>query len=268
MFTILLSMMGALFLVQADPAKPKDGMKEPKYDFSLHLSVDRAVDFALRQEDKVTGKLVEKIYKADSIDQFMKNYPEVAKKYRIDRFLQCDDLPCLDVRDSDKKYEEWKLKFDKHWFWDRSHPDDIENWFGDLPKALQTDDLRHWFEEQRAGFEKFRQLHPTIDLDRGVGEGASNVRPALGVLIAPVGDTLAFQLGFKTVEGIVFASVKKDSLADRSGIRMNDIALKINGKVIPNTAFFQTEVSSSLKEFVLDILRQGKHETITVQCER
>ena len=84
-------------------------------------------------------------------------------------------------------------------------------------------------------------------------------------MIAPVGDTLANQLGFEKVEGVIIAEVKSGSLAERSGLRMNDIVIKINGKSIPDTAFFQKEVSASGEGFPLEILRRGKHETIKIE---
>jgi serine protease Do len=123
--------------------------------------------------------------------------------------------------------------------------------------------MNKWFDEQRKLFAQFRQLRPTVNPDHEVDPSKS--RPKLGILIAPVGDTLAKQLGFDKVEGVIIAEVKSGSLADRSGLRKDDIVIKINGKPIPDTAFFQKEALASAEGFQLEILRRGKLETIKIE---
>ena len=100
--------------------------------------------------------------------------------------------------------------------------------------------------------------------DFGKSEHPSG-RQVLGVLVAPVGDTLASQLGFDKPQGVVIAAVQKDSPAEKAGLQINDVVVKIGGKAIPDVAFFRREVLSSSMPFDLEVIRHGKHQTLRVE---
>jgi len=256
-------------LVQSEPLKPQDPKPEarrpaPRCEVSIHLSPDGAVELNLREEDLLIGKRSEISCKADSILQFRTNYPEIAKRYRIERLVGDEDRLRLESGDPGDAFEKWKQSFDRRWFWDRDDAADLENTIGELSKVSRTDGLRHWIDQQRIEFEKFRHLHPASDFDRTSPGEASASGPSLEASIIPVGEALTSQLNLAKAEGVLFADVRPNGLADRSDLRKNDIALKINGLSIPDTAFLQKEVLSSTKGFTLEILRHGKLESIRV----
>ncbi|SRR5581483_1065877 len=260
-------------LVQSEPLKPQDPKPEakrfrPRCDVSIHLSPDGAVELNLREEDMSIGKRSEISCKADSILQFRTNYPEIAKRYRVERLVGGEDRLRLESGDPGDAFEKWKQSFDQRWFWDRDDAADLENTVGELSKVLRTDGFRQWIDQQRIEFEKFRHLHPASVLDRTSPGEAPASGPSLDASIIPVGEALTSQLNLENAEGVLFAEVRPNGLAARSDIRKNDIALKINGQSISDAAFLQKEVCSSTQGFTLEILRRGKRESIRVPIEK
>jgi hypothetical protein len=274
MVSMIASFTAAVLLAQANP---KDG-ERPKSDqepsqhvrgFSFKLTPDGHVELTVREDDKATGKLVEKTYKADSLDEFKKKYPEVAKTYGIARFTDGGEWPPPGGSDFAKKFEDWKKHFDDRWFWDRHHDGDLDKWFKELPKSFQGDDLGKWIEEQRKLFEKFREIQPNSTPETPREEREPKSKAELGILVAPVGDTLAQQLGLVPNQGVVIAEVRKGSLAEKSGLRKHDIVVKLNEKVIEGPAAFRKSVHEALeKGFKLELIRGGKHEEIKVEPEK
>ena len=166
----IVSFLAVMLLAQAEPQsspppKQDPGPIEHARAFTLKMSADGHVELTILEEDKASGKSMEKTYKADSVEEFRKKYPEVSKHYPIHRVLEGEEWIPLRPENLDKKFEEWKLKFDGHWFWDRDQEAELENWFGALPKSLQSDEMTQWFSEQRKMFEKFRQLRPKVNPD-------------------------------------------------------------------------------------------------------
>lgn len=269
MLKTLSSILTALALaaapLAAQDAKPQEELHPRSKGFSLSIGPEGYVELTVREED-AAGKLSEKTYKADSILDFKKKYPEIAKKYRIDG-VTGEPLPGLGKDDPGKFFEEWKRRFDRHWFWD--HDGDLDQWWKNLPKGSDSDELGRWFEEQRKLFEKFRQIPPPSGPEGAPKHDAEKGSRSFGILIAPLGDTLAHQLCLEATQGVIIADIKKGSLAEKSGLRKHDIVVKLNDKVVAGTADFRKNVYESFeKGFTLEILRRGKHETIKVEPEK
>ena len=265
----LLNLLLLGLLTQSQPGSPPESKKsqepqEQRRELTFKLSADGHVDLTVRETDKSTGKLVEKNYKADSIEEFKKKYPEVAKQYSIDRFASAGPLLGPGSDDFAKNFEAWKKRFDEQWFWDRHRDGGLEKWLEDLPKSAQSEELEKWLGEQRQLFERFRGMEAPPSSDSGKSEHPSG-RHVLGVLVAPVSDTLASQLGFDKPQGVVIAAVQKESPAEKAGLQINDVVVKIGGKAIPDVAFFRREVLSSSMPFDLDVIRHGKHQTLRVE---
>lgn len=219
------------------------------HGYSLKVSPDGRVEMTVFDKD-ADGKTNERTYRAESMEQLVKEHPDLAKQYHLDRLAspRGSDSPGNDAA------EDWKLRFGERWFWDKGDGEEFESWLKDAPKSLQSDELARWMAEQRELFERFRRLQPAPD-----GDG-----PKLGVLIAPLGDTQAKKLGLEKSRGVVIAAVQKGSVADQAGLKRDDVVLQINGRSVTDPKFFREEVLKSSSGFDLLVFRDGKRETIKV----
>ncbi|HVR84264.1 MAG TPA: PDZ domain-containing protein, partial [Planctomycetota bacterium] len=126
--------------------------------------------------------------------------------------------------------------------------------------------LDRWFQEEHQMLRNLeRRFHaegmPLVQLPE------ENRGAVLGVLVAPVTDSLRSQLKLGPHEGLVVAEVEKGSLAERSGLQEQDILVKISGQGISgDAAKFREQVMTALhaKEFTLDLIRGGERRTLTV----
>ena len=92
----------------------------------------------------------------------------------------------------------------------------------------------------------------------------------LGIEIADVDDVMAKQFGLKTKQGVIINSVKKNTPAEKSGLKRGDIILEVKNKnktvAINSSTDLQDTISSfNPKEKVdLKIFRDKKEQIVTV----
>jgi hypothetical protein len=270
MVSMISTLTAALLLSQA---KPEDGGRSPEAGepgcrtegFTLTLTPDGRVELTVREQDPSTGKDHRKLYQADSLEEFKKKYPDLAKRYGIDRLSLGGDWPHLGQDGSGKDFEEWKKRFDDRWFWDRHHDGDFAKWLQELPEFLRGGELEQWIKKQRKLFEEFRQIEPKAAPESPGERREQPGKAELGVLVTPVDETLAHHLGLDRVQGVIIAQVRGGSLAQKAGLRKHDLLFKLNGNAIEDAATFRRDVQGALdKGFDLDVIREGKHEAIHV----
>jgi hypothetical protein len=73
---------------------------------TFHLAPDGKVTLRAPVKDEKTGRRVFKTWRANSIEEFKKKHPDVAKQYEIDKFLQPVQVSG-DARDWWVDFEEW-----------------------------------------------------------------------------------------------------------------------------------------------------------------
>ena len=102
----------------------------------------------------------------------------------------------------------------------------------------------------------------------GIG-GIANPRPRgqprLGIQIEKPSAVLAEQLDLPADSGIVVTAVTPGSVAEKVGLKTNDVVLKLAGKDAPNEPAAFTELVARQKggeKFEVVVLRKGKKETI------
>ncbi|HEV7224060.1 MAG TPA: PDZ domain-containing protein, partial [Pirellulales bacterium] len=91
----------------------------------------------------------------------------------------------------------------------------------------------------------------------------------LGVGLANADDTLRSQLGVLAGEGLVVTGVENDSPSFKSGVMVNDLLLKLDGKPLKTIE----ELAAQLQEIAdrsvaLELLRRGKPASLTVAPEK
>ena len=94
-------------------------------------------------------------------------------------------------------------------------------------------------------------------------------RAYLGVDIAPMDSYLANKIGVDYVQGVAVMKVYDDGSAASSGIQVNDVVTKINGKNVTSTSELRELVGrSKLGETVtVTVVRNGKEKDITVRLK-
>lgn len=210
---------------------------------------DGKVELTVRESGAESGKKETHTYRADSLEDFKKKYPELASKYDVENLAPKEKWSFFD--DSKDSWEAWKKRFDKDWFWDQDAMGRfLLPWF-----PFGSDAQDRWLLDPRKRFEEFRKSGPP--------EAA---RPQLGIVVERAASALADQLGLGPDEGLVIAEVKPSSPAEKAGLRKHDLLLKVNGKALTGPEQLRHDVETGLeKGMELEILRRGKHETLKVE---
>ena len=103
-------------------------------------------------------------------------------------------------------------------------------------------------------------------MDQLISKGKVN-RGMLGVSIQPVTSNLAASLGLKQVQGILVNSVNPGGPADKAGLKMGDVILKLNGKDTNDPNQLRNEIAGDAPgtEVALTILRDGRQQDVRVR---
>jgi membrane-associated protease RseP (regulator of RpoE activity) len=230
--TLLLSQ--AAFLRAQDSPEPK---KESARAFTLRVTGDGHVEMSVKENGE------DKTYKADSMDEFVRKYPEVAREYGVGRGgLKAWRLH--EPGEFSKKFEEWRKQF------------------GNFDFGTQDPELKKLLEHP----EQFFQGHAAPKAEAPEPAPRAEAGPRLGVRLAPLSQVLADQLGVDVNGGALIADIEAGSLAEKSGLRKNDILVKVDGKDASALESLRAAVQDALKkkEFDVEILRQGKPQTVKV----
>jgi len=225
----------AAVLPAQDPPEPRN---ETVRAFSLKVNGDGRVEMTVKEKGE------DKTYKADSMDEFTRRYPDLARQTGIGRGA-LRAWKFQDPGEFSKKFEEWRKQFGDFGLW-KQDPE--------LEKLLEHPE------------ELFRE-HPLPQAERQAAVPPAATGPRLGVRLAPLSQVLADQLGTGAMGGLLIADVEAGSLAEKSGLRKNDVLLKVDGKDASGMESLRTAIQEALKKkaFDLEILRQGKRQSVPVQ---
>lgn len=203
---------------------------------------DGKVELTVREPNADGGRKETRTYRADSLEEFKKKYPELASKYDLDNLAPKEKWTFWE--DPEDVWESWRKRFEQDWFGRKF----ALPWF---PFRSDPWVLPH------------RKPEPPVQGDSGKEDSG---RPQLGISIEKVGSALAEQLGLGADEGLVIVEVKTSSPAQRAGLRRHDILLKVNGKALTGPEALRRDVEAGLQNGMeLEILRRGKRETVKVE---
>jgi membrane-associated protease RseP (regulator of RpoE activity) len=128
------------------------------------------------------------------------------------------------------------------------------------------DDLQKQVEELQRQLEK--QMDPNFlqqELNRGVLQGSGSTIKWGGLRVKKVNTALQEQLGLPENEGVVVTAVDPNSLAEKAGLKVSDVLVKVNNKAVPShLGDFAKLVKEQNPGDAMDlvVLRKGKEETI------
>lgn len=213
------------------------------------------MDFVRDQSGRITltvpeknadpAKAESKTYRAQSLEEFTRKYPDVAKKYHV-RMLANPHETSEAMRQA----------------WEHLREAMSEG----APAGDQSEPtLENWLDREERFLEKRREAWPGADGSSVPSE--KHEKPSLGVLVGAAGETLRSQLGLGDSGAVVIHSVRPGSLAERSGLKKHDVVTRLNGRPMKDVASFREEVAKAIASdhFRLDVLRGGKPQEITVR---
>jgi PDZ domain len=206
---------------QEEPLQKKETVRA----FTLKVTGDGRVEMTTKENGE------EKTYQADSMDEFRKKYPDVAREYGVGRG---GIMKSHSPEEFAKKFEEWRKDFGDGELWSQ---------MPELKKMLE-------------GLRKEKDV-----------EGGHAATPhRLGVRLAPLSQVLADQLAIDVKSAVQIAEIETGSLAEKSGLKKNDVLVRVDGKDGAGMESVRDAVQAALKkkDFDLEILRQGKKQTIKV----
>ncbi len=95
------------------------------------------------------------------------------------------------------------------------------------------------------------------------------IRGWLGVIIQELDEDLAKSFGLSKKEGVLIAEVAENSPAKKAGLKSGDIILKMNGQKVYDIGELRNKIALTPPgtKVTFDILREGKHKTVTVTIE-
>lgn len=214
---------------------------------TFRLQPDHQVELIAPRTDSATGKREFTTYRADSLDAFKKKYPEVARKYSIDHFVP----QAVKAKDFGGWLKKWAEDFstDASGFCPPFFPG------LSLEHRDPFESMNHWVEEQRRLLDEFQER-----LSSSTAKVAGSPSPSFGVRVRPVDEALRAQLGLAEHPGLLVLAVEDGSSAQKIGVKVYDILLKVGGKPVTGLAQFHEDLCKVLesKSFTLDILRAGK----------
>jgi hypothetical protein len=235
----------ALLFLQAsvvraqDPPEPR---KETVQAFTLRVTGDGKVEMT------VVEKGAEKTYKASSMEEFTKTYPDLARRVGIGP-SGVRVWTFREPRDSSKAFEEWRQQF------------------GDFDFGLQDPELRKLLEHPEQLFPEHGAPHAAPQATpKGDGFPAP-MGPRLGLRLVPLSQVLSDQLGLDAQKAAQIDDVEAGSAAEKAGFKKNDVLLKVDGKEAAGLDSLRASVREALKKktFEVEILRHGQKQTLQVQ---
>jgi len=247
--TLLLSLLPLLQVEKkADLEKTRLYVYDSERGITLRVRDDGKVELAVKEEKG------EKTYLADSTQEFVKKYPEVARKNGLQRYLRIPGG--VPQEDFERLWDDLKSR--------RLLPElpEFRPFDGDLEKFLE--DQRRRYDDLRKEFQKrFPDPNPNAPAPPAAPAPMPGGRE-FGVKIDGVGETLRDQLSLREGEGVLVGEVKPGSVAEKSGLKQHDIILKLDGQAVGDKWVFRKDVLKALEkpEFEVEVLRGGKSVTL------
>lgn len=219
----------------------------------FQMAPDGHVSLTLPQINEETGKREFRTYRAASMDDFKRLYPQLSRSAEIDQFLR----PQPQLSEEDRRW------WNETWSWlglDASADASTGN--AEHDEFLRS--LDSWYSQHRRLFVQTLKEETRAEEER---KQKGDDSPRLGILVGAVGPALQIHLGLPEDEGILVVAVLEDSLAQRAGLKRFDILLSFDSVDLPSEEDLRQVVERAFDkdEFPIELIRDGKRQTLTVK---
>jgi serine protease Do len=94
-------------------------------------------------------------------------------------------------------------------------------------------------------------------------------RGMLGVNIQTLDKDMAESLGLKDTKGVLVSNVKKNSAAEKAGVKRDDVVTSINGEKVEDGNSLRNKVAATKpgSEVKITLIRDGKEQELTVKLD-
>lgn len=204
--------------------------------FSFSTDGSGKVTATVKEETK-DGKVEEKTYTADNMEEFKKKYPEIVKKYGIDINVPIElELPEIRI-DPDDIWEDFSKSWGRRW-------DELHKELEAMRKTLRSRDLDlDWFMPRRIQPRKEKQVITGVD--------------DLGVEVEYIEPALRTQLGLDEDNGVLVSKVKADCPGAKIGFQQHDVILEIDDQPVKTIWEF--------RRFIKEVLDKGSAEILIIR---
>ena len=212
---------------------------------------DGAVSLTLPQINEETGKREFRTYRAASIDEFKKLYPQLSRSADIDQFLR---PPALSAEE-----RKW---WNETWSW-LGLDENADSSTGNAEHDEFLRSLDSWYAQHRRLFVQTLKEETRAEEER---KQKGDDTPRLGILVGAVGPALQIHLNLPEEQGILVVAVLEDSLAQKAGLKRFDILLSFDGVELPSEEDLREVVERAFdkEEFPIELIRDGKRQTLKV----
>ncbi|MFA5793448.1 MAG: PDZ domain-containing protein [Candidatus Brocadiia bacterium] len=246
----------------------KSNKQQDKKSFSQSFSLNmnsmpgnRSVSVVQDGSGKITvtvtevkdGKQVTNTYTADSPEQFMAKYPEIAKEYGINIGKNIE-IPEIDMGEL---WDDFGKSWSRRW-------DDFEKEMDKMRRMMRDSMKDTWIPW---GNPPEEETAPQQDKIPAKPEKEAITTLDIGAEIEFIEPPLRAQLNLEDKGGVMVAKIKADGLADKIGLKQYDVVLSINGTGIITVWEFRRLLKSSMESggVKLEIIRQGKKQMLDWQ---
>ena len=120
---------------------------------------------------------------------------------------------------------------------------------------------------QSAGIGFAIPINMIVPLINQLKEKGTVTRGWLGVTIQPLDENLAENFGLDSIEGALVSEILEGSPADKAGIKVQDIIVKLNGTKVRDSAHLSRIVAASPvgEKVKVEIIRDGKSKMLHVK---
>lgn len=215
---------------------------EPYQSFSLQQDTSGKVKVTIK---KKTNEGTEKTetYEANSMEEFIKKYPDVAKQYGLQEPGK-HEIPEMNPDDLLEDFgESWGKEFER-----------IQKQMREMEERM-----KRLFEGKEEDDFNIPKIVP-----KRLPKETPNQTSELGMMVSLIEPALKEQLKLSDENGILVEEVKKDSLAEKIGFVKWDVVLNVNDEPVKSIWEFKRLMKEALgkDELQVFIIRKGEKQVL------
>ena len=218
---------------------------QPYQSFSLSRDPSGKITVVIKKKTK-EGEEKTETYSADSTEEFIEKYPEIAKQYNINK-SEKEEIPEIKPEEIWQEFDEL---FSKRFEEIRKSMKEMEE---RMKRMLEGQDIDELLPSDISP-KRMPKEKPTEIVEKG----------ELGMVAETIEPELIEHLKLESKDGILIKEVKKDSLAEKIGFKQWDIVLEVDEQPVKTIWEFRRLMKEALAkdEVTVNIIRKGERQML------